>query len=184
VNYQLCPETDMFREHHDGYSHNLDPESDIAKASIENVYGKAVADLARRLDAVVDPITGKTLLDKTLMVWVNSAGAILRADTHNWLDIPTLIVTGSSKIRTGVYIDYRNHNEDRADECCDGFRFPYGRLGLPYNSLLVTCLEAMGLTKSLYLPPGVSTFGDTRNNDYNQYKESDMRVPLPFLLKS
>jgi hypothetical protein len=112
-------------------------------------------------------------------VWVNSAGTILEGEPHNVVDIPTLILSGSSKIRRGKMVDFRDMSTYRYDNCCGGVMFTnHHRLGRPYNSLLMTCLGAMDVS----LTPGDTTFGDPTNSDYMQYAATDVNAPLTELL--
>lgn len=184
------PETDLSKslvypaaEHH-ALSHEVNQESDDRKMLIERGYAEAFGYLIDRLNSVVDA-SGKTLLEKTLVVWANSAGAILNGEAHNVIDLPVLLASAHPRFNRGKMIDYRNLGVIRYDECCNGVRFNNGhKLGLPYNRLLVTVFEAMGLSAAEYLQPGAQFVGDPKNNEYDQYDLSLLGSPLPYLLKS
>lgn len=136
-----------------------------------------VADFLKKLDSIMD-VDGNTLLDNTIFLLGNddSSGG------HWNLDMPVLMAGGKGRIRTDLYIDYRNPNFRSRD----GYQWPLGR---PYNSFLITAMKAMGLSESDYTKfPNQIGFGNYTGHNpehtmhYQPYLSAAARnVPLPYL---
>ena len=143
---------------------------------IYQFYSKKVANLLTALD-VAEPGTSGTYLDNSIVYYGNGQSE----GDHRYSNRPTLIAGGGAgALQTNKYIDYGGYNNVRA---------PYGPAftGRNHNQLLVTLMQAMGLSESDYysadmISKGVSAgFGDDR--EPNGYK-SDRRNPLPGVLKA
>lgn len=116
--------------HHD-LSHYGDSD-EVAQgklAAIDEWYGGELAYLLGRLASFQED--GGTLLDHTLVVWVNELSA---GNTHSLDDLP-FILTGGGVFRTGRYLRYAGD-------------------GHAHNKLLVSLCHAMGLAD-------VTSFGAT-----------------------
>jgi hypothetical protein len=198
----LCPGTDLrdfsflpggpSGDHH-GLSHAapFDSVAEDALGFIDNWYGKQVADLLTKLDVVEDPTTGATYLDNSIVYWGNEDGCN-GFDAHEHMGMPVLLAgSGGGTLKTGRYVDYREVSEVDGTEqgtsilydCGDGSvcGLPTDFKGRPYNSLLITLLQAMGLSPEDYETDGQPGFGEYGGSFMNQYSDADGQQPLPFL---
>ncbi len=199
----LCPATDLRRfsylpggpigEHH-GISHEVyEPEASVATgklAQINNWYAKQVADLLTKLDVVEDPLTGATYLDNSVVFWGNEDGCN-NGDAHEHMGMPALLAgSAGGYFKTGRYLDYRSVQGSGATEKGARILYPYeGQptelpdsreyLGRPYNSLLITLLQSMGLEPADYELPGQPGYGQYTDNYQDQYSISDGQQVLP-----
>ena len=122
---------------------------------------------------------GKTFLDNSL-VYLSSE---LSMD-HYVLGMPTVLAGGAGgSLQTGYYVDYSQLGEaDYANPI-----LPWGILipGIPHNRLMVTILQAMGLTPDDYETDGMAGYGHREMFDgpYNfpaePYAMDEMGEPLP-----
>lgn len=188
----LCPGTDLRDfssfggpggDHH-ALSHDgvYNAASADALGFINNWYAKRVASFLTKLDSIVeDPDTGATLLDNSIVYWGNEDGCN-GYDAHPGWAMPTMLAGGGGgSIKTGRYIDYRtigkaiqyDYEGSPADQ-------PTDYIGRPYNSLLISLLQAMGLEPADYETNGAG-FGDYSGIYNGQYSVSDGQKPLPFL---
>jgi hypothetical protein len=191
----LCPSTDLrtfgFAGGPTGQHHAIDHSSnqDYRRSSllfINRWYAKQVAYLLTKLDEV-DPSTGRTYLDDTIVYWGNEDGC--NPNSHHQYSMPVLLAGGTGTLRTGRYLDYRQIWDGGAN----GKRIQYGTpdqpinepwgyefLGRPYNSLLISLFQAFGLTAEDYQAPGAEGFGSY--TDYmDQYDVALGHSPLPRL---
>jgi hypothetical protein len=121
---------------------------------------------------------GDTYLDNSLVYW----GSELSMD-HYVLSMPTILAGGAGgALNTGHYVDYSQMTYDYAN---DG-TLPWGVLipGVPHNRLMVTILQAMGLSPADY-EDGMAGYGHREMFDgpYNltadAYAMADIGKPLP-----
>lgn len=190
ITLQLTPETDtktfaFLPNGPIGEHHNLSHNWDTTKLNIINQwYSKQVADILTKLDVVEDPNTGATYLDNSIVYFGNSMGD---GGYHNSLDMPVMIAGGAAGyFRTGYYIDYRTLGKQRKFNYQGTWvDLPNDRpnIGRPYNELLITLLQAMGLSPSDYEVNGQMGFGDYTSDIINQYNTTDRRSPLPLVKK-
>ena len=102
--------------------HDLSHENDSNAAAIEHLvqintfYAQKFAELLARLDAIPEG-NGQTMLDHTLVVWVNELG---RGNSHSLRDIPFVLAgnvrnpDGTPHFRTGRHVHYdgdTSHND-------------------------------------------------------------------------
>jgi hypothetical protein len=200
----LCPGTDLrsftylpggpLGEHH-GLSHDVyDPAKTVADgklAKINNWYAQQVADLLKKLDVVEDPMTGATYLDNSIVFWGNEDGCN-NGDAHEHMGMPALLAgSAGGYFKTGRYLDYRQVQGTGAQEKGARVLYPYSGMptevpdsrelkGRPYNSLLISLMQSMGLGPEDYEAPGQPGFGDYTDNYQNQYSIADGQKPLPF----
>jgi hypothetical protein len=200
----LCPGTDLrsftylpggpIGEHH-GISHETyEPGKTVADgklALINNWYAKQVADLLTKLDVVEDPTTGATYLDNSIVFWGNEDGCN-NGDAHEHMGMPALLAgSAGGYFKTGRYLDYRQVQGTGAQEKGVRVLYPYNGQptevpdnrelkGRPYNSLLITLMQSMGLAPEDYETPGQPGFGDYTDNYQDQYSIADGQKPLPF----
>ena len=195
VTLQLSPGTDMRRfmyfgdqklsQDHHLLSHMSDGTADDELGRANAWYGERVAELMQRLDSDRDAVTGRTVLDDSLVYWGNEFGC---NPWHACNSFPVLLGGGAAgAIRTGRYLDYRQHDADLSG-LPDDFRrrfTPRGPgLDIPgrlYNQLLVTFLNVMGVTAAEYERTEGGGFGDY-DFQFAAYDVPDRRAPLPGLL--
>jgi hypothetical protein len=153
--------------HKDGYhgnAHNAFASGDhlirpnpVALAEYNEVsryFARKNAELLIKMNEVVDPLSGRTLLDNSIVLY----GSPLGHPNHQNEDLPILLAgSGGGRLATGRYIDYGGRN---------------------YNDLLVTLLQVMGLAPDDYEQGGVPGFGDYRSA--TQAADS-RRTGLPFI---
>lgn len=172
----------MLGDHNDGFSyrflianpsdsfhnnaHNNEgpwkPNYDNAVREFAIVYrwlADRVAYVLEQLNSVEDPVSGRTFLDNTVVFWANNHGL----GTHANGQMPVMLAGGRGVLRRGKLIDYGT----RAKR-------------IPYQQVLVTIAEAMGLSRADYELYGRKGFGDY-NYDSSRYDLSDaiVRSSLP-----
>jgi hypothetical protein len=107
------------------------------------------AKLLERLD--VPEAGGRTFLDSSLVYWGNELGF-----NHIGYSVPCLLAgSAGGFIKPGRYLDYIDWNGRSF------FAQENGNVikGIPHNQLLVTALQAMGLTAADYERPGQAGYG-------------------------
>lgn len=190
---QLCSGTDLrtfpflpggpWVEGHHEMSHEADGAADGPLGLIHAWYGEQVAKLLHRLDTVEDPTTGRTYLDNSITYWGNEFGM---SHKHFSSGMPVLIAgDGCGALKPGRYLDYRQPHKryaflDPSDQehATDGGMEWRGRA---YNELLISFLQAMGLTPADYEQGPDPGFGDYDVAEEG-YPLGDRRSPLPNLL--
>lgn len=146
----------------------------------QRFFANVYVDLMKKLD--VDDGTGKTLLDRSLMVWSQESGAY----THESQSIPVVMAGGAGgAIKTGNYCDYRALTRIFDDGGFEG-SLEKTHAGLCWNQYLGTILSAMGLAKSEYERDGLGGYGikyigEGRAKFYPETVFSVMGEALPFL---
>jgi hypothetical protein len=125
----------------------------------------------------VEEAFGQTYLDNSLVYW----GGEL-AMNHYVMGMPTILAGGAGgTLETGHYVDYTDLDGSYAN----AGTMPWGVLipGLPHNRLLVTILQAMGLSPADYERDGRPGYGHNEMFDaaYNlpPYDLADVGEPLP-----
>jgi hypothetical protein len=157
---------------------------------MNNWYGDQVADLLQKLDVVEDPTTGATYLDNSVVYWGNEDGCNT-FDPHYGNAMPVLLAGGcGGALKTGRYLDYRRASGPDGQEQGERILYDYNGSaaeeptdfkGRPYNSLLISLLQAMGLAPEDYEESGQPGIGSYESNYQNQYSIADGQQPLPFL---
>jgi hypothetical protein len=139
------------RNNHHGNGHADAPVNRQEFLEMHRFLAGHVASLLKQLDVVEDPLTGATFLDNSLVLYANPLGDH-HVDHSNW-DLPVLLAgSAGGRLRTGRYIDYALSSADPA---------PSKRIykGIPYNALLVTILQALGLEPADYEQDGRPGYG-------------------------
>lgn len=137
-----------------------------------------LARLMSRLDAIVEP-DGESLLHHSMVLWSNELSF-----NHLNYSVPTaLFGRGGGAIRAGRYIDYVDWDRPVRFSQHDGAVIE----GVQYNRLLVTIMQAMGLSPSEYETEAGRGFGEYRTVEKGDgfardYDESTVALPLPDLL--
>lgn len=171
VNFYLDPDVLFTRElhgvdGHHGSSHEPSQEPGILAA--HRWHMRYFFDLLGKMDDTIDPTTGRTLLDESLVLLNNEIGnqngahdVLADIDlNHIGLDIQTMLVgSAGGRLRTGLYLDYATeHVRSRWTE----------RIGIAYNAVLTHCMLAMGLTPDEWEVDGQPGYGDLRGAPYHQ----------------
>jgi hypothetical protein len=101
----------------------------------------------------VDQGDGTTFLDSSVVLWGNELGM-----NHLNYSVPTVLAgSANGYLRTGRYIDYIDWNRSPKFSQHDGMVIE----GVPYNRLLVTLLQAFGLSPADYEVTAGRGYGDT-----------------------
>ncbi len=166
--------------HHDG------APNENAQADKQMWFLHRIARLAQKLDAVQDPFDsdGKTLLDNSLVLWTNQLGSW--STSHSMCQIPAITFgSGGGNLRTGYFVDYRK----RPFLTAKGW--DHHTMGRPYKQLLISIMEAAGLSSNQYLKYGDGNgFGEWQPywekakdpaRTHHQMFNSEHNKPLPFL---
>ncbi len=141
------------------------------------VVNKVFKRFVEQLD--VEEAFGQTYLDNSLVYW----GGELSMD-HYVMGMPTILAgSAGGTIETGYYVDYTNLESDYAN----AGTMPWGVLipGMPHNRLLVTILQAMGLSPADYERDGRAGYGHSEffdgayNLSANEYTIGSIGEPLP-----
>ncbi|MBX7079495.1 MAG: DUF1552 domain-containing protein [Nannocystaceae bacterium] len=126
----------------------------------------------------VEEADGQTFLDNSLVYWGGELGM-----DHYVQGMPTILAGGAGgALTTGYYVDYSQMTSDYANPI-----LPWGVLipGIPHNRLLVTILQAMGLSPADYERDGRPGYGHNEifNGPYawpeDAYVAGDIGKPLP-----
>ncbi len=105
-----------------------------------------------RLDVEED--SGETYLDRSVVFWGNELGM-----NHLNYSVPVLLAgSAGGYLKTGRYIDYIDWDRNVKFSQHNGMVIE----GVPYNRLMVTLLQAMGLSPEDYEREAGQGFGETR----------------------
>lgn len=114
---------------------------------------KFVLRLISKMDSIIEA-NGKSMLDNSVIYWGNE---ISNGNGHSTEDMPVLLAgSAGGKLRTGYLYDYRNLAAPKVSTDNAGSSSYVGR---PSNQLLVTLLQAMGLSPADYETPGTKSYG-------------------------
>ncbi len=111
-------------------------------------------DLVRKMNQT-EVLPGVKMLDQALVYWTAECGI----STHDNIGFPTIVAgSGGGFLKTGNYVDYRNHSADVGlgyQVGLDDVQREVVRLyrGIPQNRWLATICQAMGLTAAEYELP-------------------------------
>lgn len=161
------------------------PEAVPNQAAMGRYFATQVASLLSALDVEEDPLTGRTFLDNTLVLWTNDMGSV---SNHSGARMPLAMFGGQGLLKQGQYVDLRS---------------PYSRVwtwrdwlpehspGLVYNRLLETVAQTFGLTPAQYEQTGEAGFGPYptppsyfylafpgEEAEYVEYAHGDRRSPV------
>lgn len=133
----------------------------------------------------VDEALGETFLDNSLVYF---SGEL--AMDHFGFGLPTVLAGGAGgALTTGRYVDYTNFAHGYASNAESG---AWGVIvpGIPHQRLLVTILQAMGLSPADYETPGVPGYGHSLVYGMpfgfpgDAWDLSDLGSPLPGIFNS
>ncbi|MEM9691010.1 MAG: DUF1552 domain-containing protein [Myxococcota bacterium] len=109
----------------------------IGELSYTNFFDRVFLDLANKLDQATDA-NGATILDNTLVVWVQESGP----HTHASIDMTVVTAGGAGgHVQTGNYCDYRDLSRMDLEHDTESW-LDHLSTGLLYNQFLGSCLQA------------------------------------------
>ncbi|MEM7645808.1 MAG: DUF1552 domain-containing protein [Pseudomonadota bacterium] len=167
-------------------AHHKSNANGNVQADKKRYFLEKMALMAKRLDATIDPFDseGGTLLDNSIMLWTMDLGAW--NTSHSITQIPAVTFgKGGGYFKSGYFADYRFYPYLRMNTSTTAHM--YGR---PYKQLLISMMQAAGLSANQYLSFGDgSGFGEfsprvpKSNTDQNAYQvwANEHNNPLPFL---
>lgn len=141
--------TDWHRAAHDW--DQLDQREKVVTIN-EWIARQVFARVLERLDVEED--SGETYLDRSVVFWGNELGM-----NHLNYSVPVLLAgSAGGYLKTGRYIDYIDWDRSVKFSQHNGMVIE----GVPYNRLMVTLLQAMGLSPEDYERAAGQGFGETR----------------------
>lgn len=153
-----------------------------AQAAHNRFAALRLADILSKLDAF-EEADGRTLLDNTIVYYANEDSL----GTHTHYEMPIVLAGGGGKLRMGYHLDFRPRPLTPVEFNVSAGTFQQ-HLGRPLNSLLVTLMQAMGLSPSDYQKLGKVGFGEydrirtEHAQHYAPFKtDAAKNQPLPFL---
>ncbi len=165
--------------YHEAVSHSTTNIEGHAK--VQGAQARHIAYLIRKLDSITES-DGRSLLYHSLVMWNNSLG---KGSSHSSKELPLFMAgNGGGTFTTGRLLDYRYRPFYK------GFITGNQYAGRPYNQLLVSILQAMGLQPQEYEQAGQPGFGVYDGPDvkpaldpyHAAYKTVEVkRAPLPGL---
>ncbi len=163
--------------HGDSHDWNSSAEARTRWMSYKGWVGEKVAYFMNRMKEIKEA-DGNSMLYNSIVFWGDEMG---NASAHKCGGMPSIIGgSAGGKLRSGYYIDYRQ----RPFKKVSGGGFEFGR---PYNEVLVTMAQAMGLSPAQYQREGRPGFGSyNRFSSYDavglaKFKDAPKDNPLPFL---
>lgn len=168
---------------HQDIAHGMEGQSaqQTYVTALQAFFEKTFLPFISKLEAIDDG-DGRTLLDNTLVAWMQEHGDRI----HGNFSIP-LITAGSAggALRTGSFIDYRNPNIRMAEASTTGADPSYA--GLIWNQWLANIALAMGLPPAEWEEPG-GGYGKlfigkpaTQGGWYPASVQQNLSAPLPYI---
>jgi hypothetical protein len=149
---------------HEDIGHAPDDSTRKMKLALNQFFAQKVARFLKNLDVLEDPLTNRTFLDNSLVLWANDQGCLKDASGHTSLNIPVLIAgSAGGFLKTGRYIDYGvPYSAELSKRGIGGNEYGTYVYGRPYNQLLITIAQAMGLKSTEYQinTDGFGVYGD------------------------
>ncbi len=168
---------------HEDIGHAGTPELRQMKLNLNRFFGERVARFLKNLNVVEDAMTGSTYLDNSLILWANDQGSFQDGNAHASMNLPVLLAgSAGGKIKTGRYVDYGPAYEG-INRPVGGDEWGVYKKGRPYNQLLITILQAMGLQPAAYESATAQGFGvyGGKIADYAYLPGNYRRDPLPII---
>jgi Protein of unknown function (DUF1552) len=171
---------DVVGDWHD-YAHDAGPVT-LANDHLQSINRWVCTHVYKRFleELDVEEGEGQTFLDNSIVYFANEL-----AMDHYTLALPTILAgSAGGQLDTGHYVDYSQLDGDYAN---DGIGDGWGVLipGVPHNRLLVTILQAMGLSPEDYEIDGKPGYGHTEfffepyQLPESSYVAADYGKPLP-----
>lgn len=131
-------------EGHHTLSHEPD-KNEAAQEKLQKInawFAGELAYLVKRLAETPEPGTGETMLDNTLVIWLNELG---KGSSHTLNDIPFVAIGGAPGFRMGRFLDFSRKEERENGEMKVVGRVPHNRLWLAVAKSMGHELETFGL---------------------------------------
>lgn len=146
---------------HEDIGHAASAETRQMKLALNQFFAQRVSRFLKNLNTTENSANGTTYLDNSLILWANDQGSLQDTNGHTSLNVPVLLAgSAGGFIKSGRYIDYGNaYTGDSAKRAIGGNEYNTYQFGRPYNQLLITIAQAMGLSSRDYETSGQSGFG-------------------------
>ena len=131
-------------EGHHTLSHEPD-KNEAAQDKLQKInawFAGEIAYLVKRLAETPEPGIGESMLDNTLIIWLNELG---KGSSHTLNDIPFLAIGGAPGLRMGRCLDFSRKEERENGEMKVVGRVPHNRLWLAIAKSMGHELETFGL---------------------------------------
>lgn len=137
------------------YSNNTDKNSLEAMLMYNQWHtNNVILPFIKGMDGIMEA-NGKTMLDNSLVLWGNE----LARSTHESLNMPVVLFgSAGGTIQTNRYLDYSRRDTAQGESIGLPSSFKAWR-GLPYNRLMVSIMQALGLAPEDYERPGIKGYG-------------------------
>ena len=137
------------------YSNNMEKNSLDAMLMYNQWHtNNVILPFIKGMDGIVEA-NGKTMLDNSLVLWGNE----LARYTHESINMPVVLFgSAGGTIQTNRYLDYSRRDTAQGTSVGLPATFKMWR-GLPYNRLMVSILQSMGLSAADYEIPGSKGYG-------------------------
>lgn len=169
---------------HEDIGHAGDENTRKMKLALNQFFAQKIARFLKNLDVLEDPTTGRTYLDNSLVLWANDQGALKDTNGHTTINVPVFLAgSAGGFLKTGRYLDYGTpYSGDLAKRAVGGNEYGQYIYGRPYNQLLITIAQAMGLQPSDYQggSSGFGAYGDWTNDRYASVSNHKTEI-LPFI---
>jgi hypothetical protein len=162
--------TDPNGWHHTSHQSEVEGVTYPDSLKINKWYAEAVyLRMIRKMSEIMEP-NGKTLLQNSIVYWGNE---ISQGNGHTPENMP-VVLAGSAGgfLRTGKFLDYSQYGAAQVHVGNEGAMSYVGRL---YNQLLVTILQAMGLSPSDYEQNGIAGYGLNTSLSADRNKRYEMK---------
>ncbi|WP_413586924.1 DUF1552 domain-containing protein [Bdellovibrio sp. HCB274] len=134
---------------HEDINHAGTDELRAMKLAMMTFFANRVARFLTNMNTVEDTNTGATYLDNSLIFWGNDQGTTKNTNAHNSVNNPVLLAgSAGGFLKPGRHIDYGpSYGSTRRPIGGDESAYKRGR---PYNQLLITIMQAMGMQPADY----------------------------------
>lgn len=160
-------------------------DGDSSKVPTFNTLAVQVAQVAESLTTLIDPATGRDMLENTLVLGITNCALALNSDdgrdsSHSYHDFSYFSVGGSAALNTGNMYDFMGY--------AGGKRPAVGGPVPSVNQYLQTVAAGFGLTSADWSPAGGKGFGPWMSSVCvgRQVRSDDAAKtgPIPGLLKA
>jgi hypothetical protein len=167
---------------HEDINHAGTDELRAMKLAMMTFFANRVSRFLTRMDVVEDSTTGTTYLDNSLIMWGNDQGTTKNTNAHNSVNNPVLLAgSAGGFLKPGRHIDY-GPSYGNLRRPIGGDEGDYKR-GRPYNQLLITIMQAMGMQPADYevgTTQGYGVYG-TLESSYTYLGVNHRREILPLI---
>ncbi|UYL09409.1 DUF1552 domain-containing protein [Bdellovibrio sp. SKB1291214] len=167
---------------HEDINHAGTSELRAMKLAMMTFFANRVSRFLTRMDVVEDSTTGSTYLDNSLILWGNDQGTTKNTNAHNSVNNPVLLAgSAGGYLKPGRHIDY-GPSYGNLRRPIGGDEGDYKR-GRPYNQLLITIMQAMGMQPADYEVGATQGYGvyGTLESSYTYLGVNHRREILPLI---